>query len=301
MRKKYPLADDLKILNKGNVPFSRLIFPFASIFLNFFKVKSDDKIEVIKGKLFEYNKEKYYFIEPKETKENMPCLIYFHGGGFAFKASQSHYDLARQYCINTGCCIFFVDYSLSPRHKFPKALYEGFNIYKYVLTHAKDMGIDPNKIAVGGDSAGGNLAASITNLIIDNNLNKPCFQLLIYPVLDATMKSDSMQEFIDTPLWDARKNQKMWKYYLNKNEDIKNPYISPIFYTNFNLLPPTYIETAEFDCLKDEALEYASKLKDVTLFKTKDTPHGFDIIKNSDAYNKALQARIEFMNKNFNK
>lgn len=301
MKNKYNLAPDLKKLSKFNPPFNRLLFPFANLFLSTFKIKSDNQIEVIEGRLYNRSKVKYYFIEPRNYEGKLPCLIYIHGGGFAFKAASYHYKLAKKYCLEANCFVVFVDYSLSPKNKFPSALNEILDLYKYIIEDASTMDIDINKIAIAGDSAGGNLAASLSNVIIDRNLHRPAFQMLIYPVLDATMKSDSMQKYFDTPVWNSKNNKKMWRYFLNKNENLYNPYISPIYYDKFESLPPSYIEVAEFDCLRDEAIEYASKLKEVTFYETKGTSHGFEVIKDSNALKEALQNRINFINKYFNR
>ena len=128
------------------------------------------------------------------------------------------------------------------------------------------LGIDKDKIAIGGDSAGGNLAACVAQMALDRKEISLCFQLLVYPVCDHTLSTASMYTFQDTPLWNAPSSKLMWDVYL-KGKDRNNlpKYVSSLQRTDLKGLPPTYIETAEFDCLRDEGLLYAQKLNDTNI------------------------------------
>ena len=146
-----------------------------------------------------------------------------------------------------------------------------------------------------GDSAGGNLTIELTNKLIQNKEKIPVSILLLYPVIDDKINTLSKTEFVNTPMWNSKNNEKMWKYYLKDKK-----YISPFTFCTLNKFPSTYIEVCEFDPLKDEGVEFANVLKnkgvDVILNETKDTLHGFDISPTSMT-KKAFIERIKFINK----
>lgn len=189
--------------------------------------------------------------------------------------------------------MIYVDYRLAYTHPYPTPMEDCFHAYKWILQNAKMLQINPNKIMVGGDSAGGCLALDVTFKSIDKKLPIPYKLMLVYPVCDQRMITKSMQEYIDTPMWNAKLNKEMWNIYVGNRT-----YISPNEHTDFSIFPPTYIETAEFDCLKDEAIELSQKLIEqnisVTLNNTIGTMHGFDIISCKTTEN-AIQQRINFL------
>lgn len=148
----------------------------------------------------------------------------------------------------------FVDYRWAPRHAFPVGVEDCYAAFQWVYQKAEEIGIDPDKIAMGGDSAGGALAAAVCLMARDRKASKICFQMLIYPVTDARQVTESVKEFIDTPLWNGKQNQKMWKLYLGQGVHPNKAYASPMEAASFNNLPDAYIEVAEFDCLRDEGI-----------------------------------------------
>uniref|UniRef100_UPI003FEF43B7 alpha/beta hydrolase n=1 Tax=Eisenbergiella tayi TaxID=1432052 RepID=UPI003FEF43B7 len=121
--------------------------------------------------------------EPKEGREPLPALVYFHGGAFALQSAPCHKKLSCCYAMNTPCKVVSVDYRLLPENTFPIGLEDCFAAYRWVLENAAQPGISPNRIAVGGDSAGGALSAGVCLLARDRDIPVPCFQMLIYPVL----------------------------------------------------------------------------------------------------------------------
>lgn len=233
-----------------------------------------------------------------------PCLLYFHGGGFAMPAFGYQKKLLSEYALGAHCDVLSVDYSLSPEAKSDKILGESFAAIKWLVDHTKDLSIDCNKIAVGGDSAGGCLAASVTQFCADHLEPRIIkFQLLIYPVLDNAMSTESMKLFPDTAPWSGEATKTMWEKYLGQSEALATSYAVPMKYQDFSILPPAYIENAEVDPLRDEALQYAEKLKSagvpVDLHQTKGTPHGYDCLLNTEKTRTSISRRIDALKKSF--
>ena len=223
---------------------------------------------------------------PSGIEHDVPCLLFLHGGAFALPATGYHKKLMCDYALGCSCKVVFVDYRLVPKYPYPFGLEDCYSAYKWLLEHAEEHGIDSTRIGICGDSAGGALAAALTLKIRDQSVKAPLFQLLVYPVSDVEQTTDSMKKFVDTPIWNARLNKKMWDLYLPKGKpSINVEYASPLQAASFNDLPKSYIEINEFDCLRDEALLYNIKLEEygneVTLVQTKGTVHGFELNYNS--------------------
>lgn len=243
-------------------------------------------------------------ITPTEYEDEvLPCLVYYHGGGFFFGASPTHYKVVREYAVSTPCKIIFVQYRLAPKYPHPIPCEDSFSAYQWVLDNCDTLKIDKDKIGVGGDSAGGALAAAVSQMARDRGVILPLFEMLIYPVLDYRMSTISNKEFTDTPMWNSKLSKKMWDGYLNDYDPLLIMYASPLEANNFNGLPKTYIETAEFDCLRDEGIIYAKKLEEagvsVELNETKGTMHGFDVVFNAPTTQEQIAKRILYMKKLF--
>ncbi len=234
---------------------------------------------------------KAVLITPKEA-EDPPLLIYYHGGAFVMKAAAYHKNLMQSYAKEVKCAVLFVDYRLAPEYKFPLPVEDCYDAYKWAL--AKGYA----KIIVGGDSAGGSLALAVIQKAFKENLSPADAVFLVYPVCDTRMQSQSMKKYTDTPLWNSTLNPKALKLYASE-EDWHNPLISPLEASDLSFLPPTYIETAEFDCLHDEAVQLAQRLKNegvaVTLNETNGTMHGYDIAEKSEYVRQQVQKRISFL------
>lgn len=244
-----------------------------------------------------------FIIEPCEIRETTPCLVYYHGGGFFFEGASYHYKLAKQYALECRCRVIFVQYRLAPKHPHPIPAEDCYAALCWTFENAEYLNIDKAKIAVGGDSAGGALAAAVCQMARDRATEMPLFQLLVYPVTDRRMNYESCRKYTDTPMWNAKLSVKMWAGYV---PDVNAPdiaYASPMEAERFDSLPCAYVETAEFDCLHDEGISYATALKcagvQVTLNETKGTMHGFDIVEKAPTTQVAIAARIEFMKKCF--
>ncbi len=243
-------------------------------------------------------------IEPKETCGVLPSLVYYHGGGFFFGGAGYHYRLAKEYSLKTPCKVIFVQYRLAPKYPYPIPVEDCYAALLWTVSEADRLGIAPDRIAVGGDSAGGNLAAAVALMARDRGAYKPCFQLLVYPVTDRRMITRSMQSFTDTPMWNSILSRMMWQGYLgNAVENLI--YASPAEAVSLAELPPAYVESAEFDCLRDEGIAYAEQLRHngvpTELVETKGTMHGFDIAEHAPTAKAAVASRIDYMKKQFYK
>ena len=223
---------------------------------------------------------------PADNTSELPCLMYMHGGGFFLPAMAAHKKMICRYALQANCAVLFVDYSLAPKQPFPAAHNEGCEAYRWLIKNAQTLSVDSRRIALGGDSAGGCLAAGISQQISDElGPGAICGQMLVYPVTDHRSSSPSAQEFTDSPVWNRSSNLAMWKVYAPGETPPK--YAAPLHTENLSELPTCYIETAEFDPLRDEAIEYAQKMQQqgvsVELNETTGTIHGYDVQNSSIA------------------
>lgn len=238
-------------------------------------------------------------IEPVNQHERLPVMLYIHGGAFSYHASPHHKELAYQYAKKIPCRVMFPKYHLAPRYTYPAAFQDNLAVYKWMMHHSSELRIDARRIIVAGDSAGAAIAACIVNNYEKEQLTAPCGQMLIYPVTDASLSSESMKKYVDTPLWNAVNNRKMWRYYLREKSEAARKKASPIHNELPDKLPETYIETAEFDCLHDEGIAYANKIRSigtsVIVNETKGTFHGYDACLDAEISRINVTKRIEFI------
>lgn len=237
--------------------------------------------------------------DPYGIEEPAPCLVYYHGGGFFFGGAGYHYKLAIRYALETPCKVIFVQYRLAPKHPHPTPAEDCYAALQWTVANADRLNVDKTAIAVGGDSAGGALAAAVCQMARDRDTDLPCFQLLVYPVTDRRMQTESCQRFIDTPMWNTKLSAKMWQGYVQDEKAPHMAYASPMEASSFEKLPRAYVETAEFDCLHDEGVAYAEALRQsgvsVELNETKGTMHGFDIVEKAPTTKAAVADRIKYM------
>ena len=187
--------------------------------------------------------------------------------------------IARQLCAGAGCLVVSVDYALSPEAKFPTALRQCYESLRYVKENASTFNANGAKLVVGGDSAGGNLAAAVCLMARDEGGPPVDFQLLIYPVLEPDFETDSYVQNATGFMLTREAMQCYWDYYLTGPEDSTNPYAAPLRAPDLRGLPPALVVTAEYDPLRDEGEEYAHRLKDAgvsaTLTRYDGMIHGF--------------------------
>jgi acetyl esterase len=193
----------------------------------------------------------------------LPALVYFHGGGWVLGGLESHDRECRALANLSGCAVIAVDYRLAPEHPFPAAVDDAWAATRYIADHPAEFGIDPQRIAVGGDSSGGNLAAVVSLMARDKGGPKIAFQLLVYPGVDLTdddrpsMIEYAEGHFLTRPLMDYFMN-----FYVPKREDRRDFRVSPLYATDFRGLPPALVITAECDLLRDQCVLYAQKLRE---------------------------------------
>ena len=303
----YPIDKDFEKWAKFQPPLNKVSVFLSQKVMNllYFNEKSDENVEVKRFKIpYGVDKKQNAIIYmPKNIdSKNVPCLVYFHGGGFVMPAAPHHYHNARKYAKEVGCIVIFVNYPLAPKNKYPIPAEACFDAYKWVLDNACKFNIDTQKIAIGGDSAGGTLASVAILKAFDNKLPLPCAQMLIYPAPGSATETESMKTFVDTPLCNSVDYKKYCKYYFNSEQDMKERYVSPLKAEDLSIFPPTYIETAEFDCLRDEALEFGELLNKAgvktTINKTERTMHGYDMVEDSKITLASMAKRIEFLKEN---
>ena len=301
---RHTIDKDLRILQLNKLPLNANIYPLFNLFMRvIFSCRSDNGVNVTSLRIPGYKGASLitYVIEPKKVDGPLPCLVYFHGGAFMLKASGSHFKLAKEYAKRLHCKVVYVDYRLAPKHPFPIPVEDCYATYKWALQNADILGIDPRRIIIGGDSAGGSLATAVTLMARDRNLTLPAALLLVYPATDRRMLTKSMQEYTDTPVWNARLNKMMWNAYLPQVPTKHIEYASPIEAASFAGFPPTYIEVAQYDCLRDEGILLYERLFEegilTELHKIPNSCHGFETMVNSKITRLCMKRRIHWLSK----
>jgi acetyl esterase/lipase len=205
------------------------------------------------------------FFRPQGQQAVSPALLWIHGGGFVLGSPSYEADFCCEASARLGIVVAAVGYRLAPETRFPGALHDCYAALLYLRDNATDLGIDSDSLAVGGQSAGGGLAAAVTMLARDRGDVALRYQALEVPVLDDRLRTASMTAFVDTPVWDRGKAILSWIYYLGADylgpddRDV-SPYAAPARSDNLTGLPPAYIATMELDPLRDEGIEYALRL-----------------------------------------
>lgn len=196
-------------------------------------------------------------------QERLPVMVMIHGGGFVFGQPEHEAEFCRRMAKNVGCLVVNPDYSRAPEHAFPTALHQCYGLVSWLADNAESLGIDPDRIAVGGHSAGGTLAAGVVAMAVKRGHPRICFQVLDYPFLDAATPPAEKTFHIPKPLITPGLAGLFNRCYLAEGQDAKHPLASPFFATTESLRghPPTLVITAEQDLLRDEADGYAEKLK----------------------------------------
>ncbi len=213
-----------------------------------------------------------------EREGPYPTLVYYHGGGWVIGDLDSHDETCRVLASEADCLVVSVDYRRSPEHKFPTPLEDCYTALEWVFENAESMQIDTDSVFVGGDSAGGNLAAAVALLARDNEGPEIARQVLIYPVTDYGFDTPSYEENGDGGLLSRADMEWFWDHYLRDEIDGKNPYASPLQAQRLEGLPPATVITCGLDPLRDEGAAYAKRLEDagvpVTHHNYEDCIHG---------------------------
>lgn len=195
-----------------------------------------------------------------EGEAPRPVLVYFFGGGWSLGTLDTSDDVCRRLTNGAGCVTVSVGYRLAPEHKFPAAVEDCYAGLAWAAANAGPLGADPSRLAVGGDSSGGNLAAAVTLLARQRGSPALVHQLLVYPNTDYQAGTPSRREMDDEYFFNARAVAWYWDLYLASAADGRNPLASPLREQDLTGLPPATVITAEFDPLRDEGERYAGRL-----------------------------------------
>ena len=197
----------------------------------------------------------------RPASSNGSAILYFHGGGFMKGDLDSGDTVAWGYAADTGAVVFSVDYRLTPEHAYPAAFDDCFAALDYVAAAAPEFGVDPARIAVAGDSAGGNLAAAVSLAARDRGGPRIAAQVLVYPMLGLNLALGTAVSAADAPGLTKQAVSEYWLMYLDGAETTDDPYAAPLMGRDFANLPPAFIHTAELDPLCDDGVVYADRLK----------------------------------------
>ncbi|MFM2416315.1 MAG: hypothetical protein RL385_1038 [Pseudomonadota bacterium] len=216
---------------------------------------------------------------PLDGAATPPLLVFFHGGGFVVGDLDTHDVPCRALCRDAGVQVLAIDYRLAPEHPFPAAVDDAFWAYRWAREHAADLGADPARVAVGGDSAGGNLAAVVTLLCAQSGTPVPAAQLLIYPSADRTQPRRSIDLFAEGLFFTRSELDWYTQRYLGGFANLGDFRVSPMCAPSHAGLSPAIVVTAGFDPLRDEGEAYAALLEregtPTTRYRAEDLVHGF--------------------------
>lgn len=237
------------------------------------------------------------------NEANQAVSVFYHGGGWVIGDLETHDGVCRQLAVAANCTVIAVDYRLAPEHPYPAAIDDCYEATRWVSDNAAELGIDKNRIAVAGDSAGGNLSACVVLKARAENGPAICFQLLIYPVTDAKMNTPSFDDNGDGYMLTRDTMQWFWNCYTD-GQHLDDPLASPLVETDLSGLPPACVITAEYDPLRDEGEKYAKVLTaagvEVNAIRFDGMIHGFfgmtDILEGAKA---ALDLAAAELNKAF--
>ncbi|MBF6080181.1 alpha/beta hydrolase [Nocardia cyriacigeorgica] len=190
-----------------------------------------------------------------------PALVYLHGGGFVLGTLDGADELCRAIAAGSGWTVISLDYRLAPENPYPAALYDCVDAYEWLWSSAAALGIDPDRIAIGGDSAGGNLAAALCLYRRAEGAPQPVAQILAYPAVDDTFSRPSWTDFADAPMLSTPDARWLWAQYVGATHPGGDPLAAPMRADSLRNLPSALVITAEVDPLRDDAEAYATRLR----------------------------------------
>lgn len=298
-RNRYPIHDNFRAACRLTAPLGRGLLGIGNAFLTLMPkgMHSDSELTISRIKIVStVDGEDFgaWVITPRMGGVPRPAILFIHGGGFVFKAAPYHYDLAKEYARSTNSVVVMVDYRTAHNNSYGISLQDCLDAWQWMNAEAMNLEIDTTDTAIVGDSAGGFLAVKT---VLSSDI-RPSKLMLVYPVVDCSMRTCSMVEFNDTPVWNSVLNKKMWEYYLHGATEKS---LLDLTGKELQKMPATYIETAEFDCLRDEGNEFAMMLHNAgvltTCIRTEGTMHGFDMVQHSEITRHQIVERCKWLRK----
>ena len=239
----------------------------------------------------------------KNAAAVLPVLLYFHGGGFFCGDLFSEELQCAHYALNAQCAVVCVAYRLAPEEPFPAALTDCYRTLEFLWNESQELNFDRDFIAVGGSSAGANLAAAVALLARDRIGPKICFQMLLIPALDDRLETPSARQFTEVPDFARPEAEVMWRWYLGEGAHHVSPYAAPARAKDLSGLPASYVLCAGLDPLRDDGLNYAHRLTEagvaVELHLVPSIPHGFASIPSAAVSKRLLNEQVDVLRNAF--
>ena len=237
-------------------------------------------------------------LRPDTVAGPLPALLWIHGGGYVLGTAADTDSRLAEIAERVGCAVVSVDYRLAPEHPYPAAVDDCALALAWLFDNASELGIDRRRVAIGGASAGGGLAAALALRTRDEQLPAPIFQLLVYPMLDDRNDTRSSHAIDDPTLWDRRTNLLAWKLYLGQATGGETPpYAAPARAERLAGLPPAFVAVGDLDLFLDEDIHYAQRLlqADVPteLHVYPGAIHGFDMLAAEATISRRFNADVE--------
>lgn len=303
---KYAVHPDYAKMPSMPFPFNGIVVGLLNLWVEFDAQRQMRKVNACVAKHWVPSADRQYFpvyeFRPRNVKpdEKLPAVVYYHGGAFVLTYASSHVVNVTEYANRLNCAVFVVDYRLAPKHIFPKGFEDCYAAMEWVHDQADWLHVDPARIAVMGDSAGGCFTAGVAQKAFDEKRINLRGQCLVYPALDNSCSTFSATNFSDAPIFNGVANKKMWEVYLpGYSASNAPPYAAPANRNDLAGLAPAYVETAEFDPLRDEGADYARRLQEagvaVTEHHPKGTIHGYDMIKPNALAKESIAKRSNFL------
>ncbi len=239
-----------------------------------------------------------------EASGPLPVMVHFHGGGWVYLNLDTHDGYCRILANRANCAVVAIEYRKAPEFAFPIPVEDCYAALSWVSDNAADLGLDNSRMGVVGDSAGGNLSAAVALMARDKGGPELKLQVLTYPAVDGAMAAPSIEENAAAPLLGRQQMAWFWGHYVPKGTDVHDARLSPLYADDLTNLPPTFISTAEFDPLRDEAEDYADKLEaagvDVDCRRYNGVFHGFMLLaKLIPEGQQLIDTQCEFIQKTF--
>lgn len=199
---------------------------------------------------------------PVGRSGRLPTHLFLHGGSYWLSSAADYDPICTAYAQDADCQVLSVDYRLAPEHPFPTGLEDGYTALLWVAAHAERLGVDLDRLSVGGISAGGGLATALTLMVRDRGGPRLCFLAVDIPALDATLSQPSVEEFAEGYLLTRPSLVEAYGFYLTDPALARHPYVSPLLAEDLTGLPPAFVLTCECDPLRDEGEAYARRLRE---------------------------------------